>query len=176
MMVKPSNSLRTAQSVISERGKSVNGSSSVFRISLSPLSVVGGCGVLYGNLYLARRRERLEFRAACRLVAAELQDNSLIVEFALKKRLWWRSDEELTTEEWKQYKSVLAAGLPYDALGDLKFAVRGVRADSGDERCRPLGLRLPKFTAFCELSAVACRSETVALCYPIMPVADGIGG
>jgi hypothetical protein len=48
------------------------------------------------------------------------------VEFALKKRQWWRSDEELTTEEWKQYKSVLAASLPYDALVDVKFAVREV--------------------------------------------------
>ena len=89
-------------------------------------TVVGGTGVLCGNLYLARRRERLEFRAACRLVAAELQDNSLIVEFGLEKRHWWRSDETLTTEEWKQYKSVLAAGLPYDALADVKFAVRAV--------------------------------------------------
>jgi hypothetical protein len=89
-------------------------------------TVVGGTIAIYGNAHLAKRRERLEFRTACRLVAAELQDNSFIVEFALEKRLWWRSEEELTTEEWKQYKSVLAAGLPDDALADVKFAVRGV--------------------------------------------------
>jgi len=89
-------------------------------------AVTGGIGIFYGNLYLARRREELEFRTACRLVAAELQDNYLVVQYGLEKRLWWRSDEELKTEEWKQYKSVLAPCLTYDALVDLKFAVRSV--------------------------------------------------
>jgi hypothetical protein len=68
----------------------------------------------------------LEFKTACRLVAAELQDNSLIVGFALENRRWWRSDEELTTEEWKQYKSVLASHLSYDALDDVRITVKAI--------------------------------------------------
>ena len=35
-------------------------------------TVAGGTIAISGNVYLARRRERLEFRTACRLVAAEL--------------------------------------------------------------------------------------------------------
>ena len=50
-------------------------------------AVTGGIGIFYGNLYLARRREELEFRTACRLVAAELQDNYLVVQYGLEKRL-----------------------------------------------------------------------------------------
>jgi len=33
-------------------------------------TVVGGCIVTGGNYLLARRREKLEFRTACRLIAA----------------------------------------------------------------------------------------------------------
>lgn len=90
-------------------------------------TVVGGAIASFGSFYLTRRQERLVFRTACRLVAVELQDNSFIVEFALKNKLWWRSDEELTTEAWKQYQNVLAPHLPYEALVDLGVAVNAVK-------------------------------------------------
>jgi hypothetical protein len=36
-------------------------------------TITGGVIVSYGNLHLARRKEQLEFRTACRLIATELQ-------------------------------------------------------------------------------------------------------
>jgi hypothetical protein len=89
-------------------------------------TVVGGSIVAGGNYFLAQRQENLQFRTACRLVAAELQDAQLTVNYALEKKLWWRPDEELTTEAWEQYKNVLAPHLPYDALVDVRLAVRAV--------------------------------------------------
>jgi hypothetical protein len=89
-------------------------------------TVVGGSIVTWGNYYLARRRERLEFRTASRLISAELQANHYTVEYALGRKLWWRSDEELRTEAWKQFQNVLAPHLPYDDWQDLILAVRAV--------------------------------------------------
>lgn len=87
-------------------------------------TVVGGSIVTWGNYFLARRRERLEFRTACRLISVELQTNHHTVEFALGQKRWWRSDEELRTEAWKQFQNVVAPHLPYDAWQDLLLAVR----------------------------------------------------
>ena len=87
-------------------------------------TVVGGGIVTWGNYFLARRRERLEFTTACRLISVELQTNHLTVEFALGQKRWWRSDEELRTEAWKQFQNVVTPHLPYDAWQDLLLAVR----------------------------------------------------
>jgi hypothetical protein len=89
-------------------------------------TVVGGSMVTWGNYFLARRRERLEFRTACRLISAELQANGHTAGFALGQKRWWRSDEELGAEAWKQFQNVLAPHLPYDAWQDLLLAVRAV--------------------------------------------------
>jgi hypothetical protein len=103
-------------------------------------TVVGGSIVTWGNYFLARRRERLEFRTACRLISAELQANHHTVEFALGQKRWWRSDEvgvkrpvllnllpeELGTEAWQQFQNILAPHLPYDAWQELILAVRAV--------------------------------------------------
>jgi hypothetical protein len=67
----------------------------------------------------------LEFRTACRLIAAELQDGSLVVDFALREKRWWRPTE-LTTDECKQYKSILALHLSYEALADVWLAMKAV--------------------------------------------------
>jgi|SRR5665213_873439 len=87
-------------------------------------AVVGGSIAFVSNAYLTRRRENLEFRMACRLVAADFHEAHHTVKFALENKRWWRPDEELTTEAWKQYRNVLAAHLSYDALADVGFAVR----------------------------------------------------
>jgi hypothetical protein len=89
-------------------------------------TITGGVIVTYGNVYLAQRREQLEFRTACRLIATELQIAQHIVNLALDNHRWWRPDEELTTEAWKQYKHVLAPQLSYEAWSDVWLAVRGV--------------------------------------------------
>ena len=89
-------------------------------------TVVGGSIVTWGNYLLARRRERLEFTTACRLILAELQVNHHTVEYALVQKRWWRPDEELRIEAWKQFQNVLAPHLPYDAWLDLILAVRAV--------------------------------------------------
>jgi hypothetical protein len=87
-------------------------------------TITGAAIVSYGNIYLARRREKLEFRMACRLIASELHVAQLTLKFALDKKLWWRPDEELTTEAWKQYKHVLASNVSEDAWTDLWMAAR----------------------------------------------------
>jgi hypothetical protein len=86
-------------------------------------TITGGVIVGYGNVYLAKRREKLEFRTACRLVAAELQIAHQTVKFALDAHRWWRPDEELTMDAWKQYKNVLAPHLSYEAWSDVWLAV-----------------------------------------------------
>ena len=85
-------------------------------------TVTGGVIVSYGNLYLARRREQLEFRTACRLITAELQVAHHTVKFALDTKRWWRPDEELLMDAWKQYKNVLAPHLSYDVWSDVWLA------------------------------------------------------
>ena len=103
-------------------------------------TVVGGSIVTWGNYFLARRRKRLEFTTACRLISAGLQANYHTVEFALGQKHWWRSDEvgvkrpalldllpdELGTEAWQQFQNILTPHLPYDAWQDLLLAVRAV--------------------------------------------------
>ena len=89
-------------------------------------TITGGVIVSYGNVYLAQRREQLEFRTACRLIATELQVAQNTLKLALKNKHWWRPDEELTTEAWKQYKNVLAPHLSYGAWSDLWLAIRNI--------------------------------------------------
>jgi hypothetical protein len=86
-------------------------------------TVVGGSLVTAGNYLLARRREWLEFKTACRLIASELQQNYLTLEYYLDKKRWWRPDEELSTKAWKEYKHLLAPHLPYDDWDNVASAV-----------------------------------------------------
>jgi hypothetical protein len=90
-------------------------------------TIVGGSIVTGGNYVLARRRERLEFKTACRLIAAELQDAHHTVKFALDKKCWWRPHDELTTDAWKQYKHLLAPHLSYDAWSDVRIAALNLK-------------------------------------------------
>jgi hypothetical protein len=85
-------------------------------------TITGGVIVSYGNWYLARRKEKLEFRTACRLISTELQMAQLTVKFALDKHIWWRPDEELTTKAWEDYKHLLAPHLSYDAWSSVWLA------------------------------------------------------
>jgi hypothetical protein len=89
-------------------------------------TVMGGIIVIFGNITFAKRKEKLEFRSACRLIATELQIAGLTVKLAINKHCWWRSDEKLATDAWEQYKHILAPQLSYDAWSDVWLAVRGV--------------------------------------------------
>ena len=44
-------------------------------------TITGGVIVSYGNWYLARRKEKLEFKTACRLISTELQSARRTVTF-----------------------------------------------------------------------------------------------
>jgi hypothetical protein len=90
-------------------------------------TVVGGSIVTGGNYFLARRKEKLEFRTACRLISAEFQDAYHTVKFALEKKRWWHPAEELATEAWKQYKNILAPNLTYDAWSDVRLAAQDIK-------------------------------------------------
>jgi hypothetical protein len=85
-------------------------------------TIVGGSIVTGGNYLLARRMEKVELKTACRLVSAELQDANLTIKFAVQSKRWWYSHETMSTEAWKQYKSVLAPNLSYDAWSDVWMA------------------------------------------------------
>jgi hypothetical protein len=91
-------------------------------------TVTGGVIVIYGNISLARRKEKLEFRTACRLIATELQIAQNIVGIALNNHRWWRPDQELATDAWETYKHLLAPHLSYEAWSDVWLA-----ADSLDD-------------------------------------------
>ena len=102
-------------------------------------TIIGGTIVTGGNYFLARMRERTEaaraaeiqageLKMAARLIASELQQNFLTLEFAANKKSWWRSHEELSTEAWKQYKHLLAPKLTYDTWSDLVLATTEVNA------------------------------------------------
>lgn len=85
-------------------------------------TITGGVIVSYGNFFLTRRKEQLEFRTACRLVSAELQDAHHTVKFALDNEKWWRPGDEIATDAWKEYRKVLAPYLSYDAWSDVRLA------------------------------------------------------
>jgi hypothetical protein len=89
-------------------------------------TIMGGVIVIFGNITLAKRKEKLEFRSACRLIATELQIAELTIKLALKNHCWWRSDEKLATDAWERYKHILAPQLSYDAWSDVWLGVRGV--------------------------------------------------
>jgi hypothetical protein len=91
-------------------------------------TIVGGSIVTGGNYVLARRREKLEFRTACRLIATEFQIAQHTVRFSLDNHRWWRPDEELATKAWEKYKHLLAPYLSYDAWSNVWLA-----ADSLDD-------------------------------------------
>jgi hypothetical protein len=86
-------------------------------------TVVGGSIVTGGNYLLARRREKVELKTACRLISAELQAASHTIKFALQSKRWWHSHETLSTEAWKQYRSFLAPNLSYDAWSYVLMAI-----------------------------------------------------
>jgi hypothetical protein len=93
-------------------------------------TIVGGSIATYGNYYLAKRRERIEFRTACRLVAAELQDNYVTVAQLVKSKLWWRSDLQLPMEAWNNHKHLLAHHLPRDVWLHVRLAAMAVNSIS----------------------------------------------
>jgi hypothetical protein len=87
-------------------------------------TITGGVIVSYGNIYLVQRREQLEFKMASRLIFRELEIAQSVVKVALDNHRWWRPDEELTTDAWKQYKHLLAPQLSYRAWCDVWLGVR----------------------------------------------------
>jgi hypothetical protein len=89
-------------------------------------TITGAAIVSFGNIYVARRREKMEFRMACRLIESEFHTGQLTLKFALDKKLWWRPDEELTVEAWKTHKHVLAPQISDEAWTDLWMASRGI--------------------------------------------------
>jgi hypothetical protein len=89
-------------------------------------TITGAAIVSFGNIYVARRREKVEFRMACRLIESEFHVAQLTLKFALDKKTWWRPDEELTSDAWKTHKHVLAPHLSEQAWTDLWMAAREV--------------------------------------------------
>jgi hypothetical protein len=79
-----------------------------------------------------------ELKMAARLIASELQQNYLTVEYYVKESRWWRPDEELSTEAWKEYKHLLAPHLPYDDWDNVAHAVINANQANGMfSRSRP---------------------------------------
>jgi hypothetical protein len=89
-------------------------------------TITGAAIVSFGNIYVARRREKVEFRMACRLIESEFHVAQLTLNYALDNKTWWRPDEELTMEAWKTHKHVLAPQISEDAWTDLWMAARGI--------------------------------------------------
>src|SRR5271165_2727841 len=74
-------------------------------------TMVGGCLTMYSNFFLNRRREQLEFRIGCRLIAGELEQSVAIMKVSLRSKSWWRLELEPGTKAWEEYQHVLASHL-----------------------------------------------------------------
>jgi hypothetical protein len=85
-------------------------------------TITGGAIVVWGNRTLAVRKERLELRTACLLIATELHAAQLTVQFALDNHQWWRPDDDIKSEAWEKYKHVLASHLSYGVWSDVWLA------------------------------------------------------
>jgi hypothetical protein len=55
-------------------------------------TIVGGCLTTFTNFLLQKRRERAEFRTACRLIYSELAENEGLISDSLATKRWWSSE------------------------------------------------------------------------------------
>jgi hypothetical protein len=103
-------------------------------------TITGGVIVVYGNTMLAMRKERLELRTACLLIASELHAAQHTMQFALDNHHWWRPDDEVKTEAWEKYKHILASHLSYDVWSNVWLAARNLdKANVLAAAARPQG-------------------------------------
>ena len=121
-------------------------------------AIVGGSLVTVGNYLLSRRRERLEFKTASRLVSEELRRSRAILRTARMIRYRaFNPERTLTTEAWMQSKSILAQYLPYEAWSAVQDAITSVGA------CRTIIIERPSDDTGEEVptSAVPILEETI---------------
>jgi hypothetical protein len=102
------------------------------------LGVVVG-GVLTGgvNLWLERRREAAEARAARRLLRAEVSDALAGVERALDEGKWPIAWKKTWAQSWSTYRRPLAAGMPsrnFDAVAASYARMELLQAGFAAER------------------------------------------
>jgi hypothetical protein len=90
-------------------------------------TIVGGCLTTFTNFLLQKRREKAEFRMACRLIAGELHESEEVIRPSFELKRWWPSELEPGTNAWKEHQHVLASYLSYEAWRDVRSAIRGVQ-------------------------------------------------
>jgi hypothetical protein len=90
-------------------------------------TIVGGCLTTFTNLLLQKRRERVELRVGCRLLASELQESEHVISVMLEFRGWWSSEIQ-PVKAWDDYRHVLASYLPYETWATVQRAVVYVRS------------------------------------------------
>jgi hypothetical protein len=89
-------------------------------------TIVGGCLTMYSNFFLNRRREQADFRIGCRLVAGELELNTVYVGAVLKYKRWWVTETDLMTEAWEEHRHALASHLSDENWRDVLSAAQAV--------------------------------------------------
>jgi hypothetical protein len=101
-------------------------------------ALVGGSVVTVGNYFLVRRRERLEFKTASRLVSEELRraQSTLATVRIIKYRVF-SPERTLPTEAWVQFRGILAQYLLYDDWRVVEDAIVSLGA------CRTIILEQP---------------------------------
>jgi hypothetical protein len=89
-------------------------------------TIVGGTLTTFGNFLLSRRRERLEFKTACRLVAGELDLSATLLSGPIATHYTWAPDNDLSLKAWEKYESVIASTIGFDAWTLVQDAVGAV--------------------------------------------------
>ena len=86
-------------------------------------TIVGGCLTMYTTFFLNKRRERVEFRMACRLIAGELQRSEHVFSVMAELKRWWPSEVEPGMKAWEEHRHVLASYLSYETWTAVQQAI-----------------------------------------------------
>jgi hypothetical protein len=90
-------------------------------------TIVGGCLTMFSNFFLNKRRERAEFRMACRLIALELEEKDAFLRTMADKKRWWQFDLPMTVGAWEDHRHILASYLSDEEWRDVRTAIRATR-------------------------------------------------
>lgn len=124
--------------------------------------VVGAVIAMFPQLYLEKKRQKLEVRRAARLIDSDLMFAEVAAEICVEKKTWWVKDDRLTSEGWEQYRYVIASKLSWRNWVAVTVAVRTIR-DLQGARDAALKIQLAKMAIDPKKVGVLASAERLGL-------------
>lgn len=105
--------------------------------------IIGAAIAMFPQLYLEKKRQKMEVRRAARLIDSDLMFAEVAAEICVEKKTWWVKNNRLTSEGWQEYRYVIASKLSWRNWVAVTVAVKTI-SDLQDARDAALKIQLAK--------------------------------